>query len=58
MSDGRQLLDVKETAARLRVSRTTIYELFASGALRSVHIGTRRLVRPDDLDAFIEAQTK
>lgn len=58
MTEVPQLLTVKEAAALLRVSRTTVYELFLRGTLPSVHIGARRLVRTDDLAAFIEAQTE
>jgi excisionase family DNA binding protein len=52
-----KLLTVMEAAAACRVSRTTIYEQFAAGTLPSVHIGARRLVRADDLAAFIAASS-
>lgn len=38
---------IEDTAARLNVSRTTIYELISSGRLRSVKLGKRRLVPRD-----------
>ncbi|MHB8340754.1 MAG: helix-turn-helix domain-containing protein [Mycobacteriales bacterium] len=42
--DLRLLLTPTEAAAALAVSRSTIYELLASGALASVHIGTARRI--------------
>lgn len=38
------VLTVDEAAARLRVSRWTLYNLIRSGELRTVKIGRRRLV--------------
>ncbi|NYI97371.1 excisionase family DNA binding protein [Streptomonospora nanhaiensis] len=38
------VLTVDEAAARLRVSRWTLYNLIRSGQLRTVKIGRRRLV--------------
>lgn len=52
-SDGDQLHALPAVASRLSVSRATVYEFLSRGALRSVKIGHRRLVRESDLQAFI-----
>ena len=50
------ILTVIEAAGTLRIGRSSVYELMASGQLRSLKIGSRRLIARDDLDAFIEAR--
>jgi len=53
-----QLLRIAEAAARLGLSRTSVYDLIAAGHLPSVHLdvgGTR--VREDDLAAYVERCT-
>jgi excisionase family DNA binding protein len=49
-----KLLTPEEVADQLRVGRTKVYELLASGKLRSVKIGRRRRVSPGALEEFIE----
>ena len=49
-----RLLTPEEVAEQLRVGRTKVYELLASGKLRSVKIGRRRRVSPGALEEFIE----
>jgi excisionase family DNA binding protein len=49
-----RLLDMKEVAERLRVSRSTTFDLVGSGRLRSVKLGKRRLVPEIALVEFIE----
>lgn len=49
------LLTIEEATDLLRVSRSKVYEYLRSGALRSVVIGRRRLVRSEDLRRFVEA---
>jgi len=49
-----KLLTPEEVADQLRVGRTKVYELIASGKLRSVKIGRRRRVSPGALEEFIE----
>jgi excisionase family DNA binding protein len=44
---------VAETAALLSVGRTTVYELISTGSLRTIKIGTRRLVARRDLEDFV-----
>ncbi|ROP74071.1 helix-turn-helix domain-containing protein [Curtobacterium sp. PhB115] len=48
------LLTPAQVAAELGVGRSTVYELFASGELRSVKIGSARRVRSADLRAYVE----
>lgn len=50
---GDRLLTVPEVADVLRLGRTKIYELLASGSLRSVHVGSARRVLASDLQGFI-----
>ena len=52
MSD-RLLLRVGDVAVQLNVSRSKVYELMASGALRSVKIDRTRLIRDADLQEFV-----
>lgn len=47
-----QLFTIKQTAQVLQVSERTIFNLLASGQLRSVKIGGSRRVFSDDLTAF------
>jgi len=47
------LLTIDETTTLLGVGRTTLYQLMDSGALRSVHVGKKRLIRREDAEAFV-----
>ncbi|WP_298209421.1 helix-turn-helix domain-containing protein [Ferrimicrobium sp.] len=47
------LLTIPEVAQTLRISRATTYNLLSSDGLKSVHIGSRRLVRSSDLAEYI-----
>jgi len=49
------LLTVKEVAARLRVSATTVWRLVASGDLESVKIGAARRIAPEAVIAYKES---
>ena len=59
MGDGtvveRVLLRPEEAAQALGVSRTTVFELIRSGALRSVKIGAARRVSATALADFVAA---
>lgn len=56
-NDLRLCISVDEAARALGLGRTRLYELVKSGALRSFTIGSRRLFRVSDIEAFIsEAQ--
>jgi excisionase family DNA binding protein len=46
---------VEEAAQALRVSRDTMYELIRSGRLRTIKVGSRRLIPVVALDEFIAA---
>ena len=54
MSD-KLLYRIPEVAEALNVSRSKVYELLKAGELRSVHIDRTRLVRAEDLRAFVES---
>ena len=49
----RELLTVNETADLLRLGRTRTNELLWTGALRSIKVGRRRLVRAQDVQQFL-----
>ena len=49
----KQLLTLDETKYYLRIGRTKLYQVLAEGEIKSFHVGTRRLVRKVDLDAYV-----
>jgi len=49
------LLDVREAAAALRISRAKLYQVIAAGRLETVSIGARRLVPRDALLDYVAA---
>jgi len=51
------LLDVPEVMAALKLSRTAVYGEMASGRLRSIKAGRRRLVPHGALVAYVELLT-
>lgn len=55
MSTSKSLLSVNDVVAEIGVCRTMVFRLFKDGTLKSVKIGRRTFVRPDDLRAFIDA---
>ncbi|UUW88428.1 helix-turn-helix domain-containing protein [Pimelobacter simplex] len=60
---GLRVISVQRAAERLDCSRHHVYRLIAAGKLRAVEIkvsGARPKTRvyPEDLDAFIEANTR
>jgi excisionase family DNA binding protein len=44
-----ELLSVAQTARRLGLGRTAVYDLFGRGELRSLKVGRRRLIPADAL---------
>ena len=50
-----QLLNLREVAHVLSISRTSVYDLLAKGRLESVKIGRSRRVLARDLELFIES---
>jgi excisionase family DNA binding protein len=51
-------LNVAEAAERLRCRKDRIYDLIALGKLRPRRDGRRVLLHRDDLDAYIEGDTR
>jgi excisionase family DNA binding protein len=51
--DQPRLLAVKDVCARLQMSRSKVYELLASGALKSMKVGRLTRVPAAELDRFI-----
>jgi excisionase family DNA binding protein len=48
-----RLLAIKQATYELGISRTNLYELIASGKLKTVKIGRRRFVTVEAIDEFI-----
>lgn len=48
------LLTVEEAAQRLRIGRTTMFELIRTGQVKSVKVGSLRRVRPADLQEYAD----
>ncbi len=48
-----KLLPVKTVALTLGIGKTKAYELIAAGQLPAVRIGSKILVRSQDLDAYV-----
>ena len=53
-----EVLTIPEVMAALRLSRSKVYDLIRSGALRSFRVGRSRRVPVDALRAFIEHHTE
>lgn len=49
----KRLLSVEETAECMSIGRDAVYELIRTGALRSITIGSRRLISVAAIDAYI-----
>lgn len=49
---------VPDACRRLGVGRSTIYELIASGKLKSVTIGRRRLIAASEIQRFADELTR
>jgi len=48
--------NVVDTAARLDLSRSSIYELLKSGDLKSLKIGRRRLIERTEIERFLASR--
>jgi excisionase family DNA binding protein len=48
-----QLNSITDVMDRLKVGRSTVFELLATGELRSVKVGSRRLVSDEAIAEFI-----
>ena len=53
MNQNPQLLSVSEAAEQLGIGRSTAFELIKAGTLRSVKIGSRRLISAQAIADFI-----
>lgn len=51
-----KLYTIQEAARLLRVHRSTLSRLVKAGELRHVSVGSRKLVRHQDLLAFIDSR--
>lgn len=49
-------LSVPQAIAMTNLSRPHIYRSIRDGSLKTMKIGRRRLIRPDDLNAWMAAQ--
>ncbi|MEU9159044.1 helix-turn-helix domain-containing protein [Streptomyces sp. NPDC048424] len=47
------LCTVKDAVALLRLGRSTVYELMASGELPFIKLGRARRIKRADIDAFV-----
>ena len=56
--NDKRALRVNEAVADYGISRSTIYKIMATGTLRSVKIGGRRLIPRDALEALLNGGTK
>ena len=50
------LYSVVEAAEQLRICRSIVYQLINTGDLRSLKIGSRRLITHEDLQTFIQTK--
>lgn len=50
------VLSVKQAAHRVGISRATLYRLLDQKAIRSFHIGSRRLISVAAVDEYIQKQ--
>ena len=49
-----KLLSIQEACTRLSLSRSTVYTLIKKGELKTVNIGTRRLINSMEIDRYIQ----
>lgn len=49
-----RLLDAKEVAEILNISKVMVYKLMQMGRIKCVKINSSRRVRPEDLEEYIE----
>jgi excisionase family DNA binding protein len=51
----KMLFPIPDAAETLGIGRSRLYELMDSGQIESVHIGRRRLVPAQALEAYVES---
>lgn len=49
-----RLMTIDEARDKLRISRWSIYRLINDRQLKTITIGSRRLIAPQDLDDFMQ----
>jgi excisionase family DNA binding protein len=57
-SPNQPLLTVDDLRQTLRIGRTQVYELIRRGELPTVRVGARIRFRPEDVDAYLERETR
>jgi excisionase family DNA binding protein len=53
-----ELLTVKQAAAVMAVSRTTVYKLIHDGAIKVVYVGADMRIPTSEIRRFIERETR
>lgn len=53
-TDTSRLMTIDEARDKLRISRWSIYRLINDRQLKTITIGSRRLIAPQDLDEFMQ----
>lgn len=53
MSDDKLVLSIAETCKALGITKPTLYKLINDGTLRTLKIGTRRVIRRAALDEML-----
>jgi excisionase family DNA binding protein len=48
-----RLLDINEASEALRISRWSMYQLINQRRIKTIRLRGRRLITPEDLDAFV-----
>ena len=51
-------LSVEQTAERMGIGRTLVFDLIKDGELRSLKIGRRRIVTTQAIDEFLEQRSE
>jgi excisionase family DNA binding protein len=51
----RRALSVLETARSTGLSRSSIFRAIADGRLKTLKVGSRRLIRPEAIEALLKA---
>ena len=51
-------LSLEEAGQYLGISRAALYRLLDTGAIRSFHIGRRRLILREEIDRYIRVQVE
>jgi excisionase family DNA binding protein len=52
------LLTINQVAALLNLGRTKTYEIVRSGKIKSIKVGSRRLIRPEDVEIYVNNVAK